>query len=370
MKKIKIAFIISNLGQGGAEKQLMELIKGIDKNKFIVNVYLYAYQKQAFYTEIFNLKDVIVFKNILKYKFSSIKILEALLYIRRILKKNDYDIVFTTLYMNSFFVRLVAPKKYKNKLIASSRTSIVPYNKFRIFSEKYLIRKSYLVCNSENTRSNFYDIINNKYHTKIKMIYNGFNIVNHNTSIIEENHNDKFIIGGLGRMSIEKNFLQLVRVFKEIFKQNPKNLELLIQGSSGNETENVRKLSESFNNIVIRKASPKVEKFFDKIDILVISSKFEGCPNVLFEGMIYKKICIISAGANSDNFVKNGVNGFVYDGTDEKLTETILKVLSILDTPKEKEIIQDAFKYVSDNFNMNLMVSNYEKLFSEILNNN
>ena len=55
-------------------------------------------------------------------------------------------------------------------------------------------------------------------HCGMKMIYNGFNIVNHNTSIKEENHNYKLIIGGLGRMSIEKNFLQLVRVFTEIYK--------------------------------------------------------------------------------------------------------------------------------------------------------
>ena len=69
MNRIRVAFIISNLGQGGAEKQLVELIKGIDKNKFIVYLYLYAYQKEVFYTEVFNLKDVFVYKNILQVHY-------------------------------------------------------------------------------------------------------------------------------------------------------------------------------------------------------------------------------------------------------------------------------------------------------------
>ena len=68
MNKIKLAFFISNLGQGGAEKQLVELIKNINKNIFDVHLYLYAYQKEMFYQEIFEIRDILIIKNKLKYK--------------------------------------------------------------------------------------------------------------------------------------------------------------------------------------------------------------------------------------------------------------------------------------------------------------
>ena len=66
MGKIKVAFFISNLGQGGAERQLVELIKGIDKDVFEVSLFLYAYQKKAFYEEIFDVEDIKVHTNKLK----------------------------------------------------------------------------------------------------------------------------------------------------------------------------------------------------------------------------------------------------------------------------------------------------------------
>ena len=47
-EKIKILFVISNLPQGGAENQFIQLIRGIDKKKFEVSVVLYAYQKKLF----------------------------------------------------------------------------------------------------------------------------------------------------------------------------------------------------------------------------------------------------------------------------------------------------------------------------------
>ena len=366
MKKIKIAFIISNLGQGGAEKQLVELIKGIDKNKFSIHLFLYAYQKEAFYTEILNLKDISIFTNRLNKKLSINKIFEALIYIRRILKNNNYNVVFTTLFMNSFFVRLTAPKRYNHKIIASSRTSILLYNKFRIFIEKYFIRKSYLVCNSEKTRKHFFEIVKNKYHFRIKMIYNGFNVMNPKISVNKSSYNDRIIIGGLGRMSSEKNFLQLARVFKRLDKNNVKKLELLLQGSSGNETHDIEKLIKNCDCIKVRQANPNVELFFNKINILVIPSKFEGCPNVLFEGMMYKILCIISKGANSDNFVTNGVNGFVYNGTDKGLSDAILDAIMVLDTNKKHKIVNNAYKYVNENFSTRHMVNNYEKLFTMI----
>ena len=40
--------------------------------------------------------------------------------------------------------------------------------------------------------------------------------------------------------------------------------------------------------------------------------------------MLRNRICIISKMANSDNFIKDGINGFEYDGSDQALMDKIL----------------------------------------------
>ena len=140
-KKIKIAFIISNLSQGGAENQFLHLIKGINKQLFDVHVILYAYQSEAFFTEIFFIKNISVKTKKLKYSFFLFKIIEALAYLRTTLSINKFDVVYTSLFMNGLFVRIAASGYYKNKIVASMRNSIKSYNIFYLFAEKYLIKK-------------------------------------------------------------------------------------------------------------------------------------------------------------------------------------------------------------------------------------
>ena len=372
--KIKIAFFISNLGQGGAENQFVQLIKGLDKNIFDVHVYLYAYQKKAFFDEVFLYENITVTSHKLKKKIPLFKIIEALSYIRKRLFLQKFDVVYTTLFMNGFFVRLASPRSYKNKIVASVRSSIRYYHyyyKSFLLAEKCLIKNSFLVFNSKNSLSEFKPIFRKKHHNRLKMIYNGFMF----PTIHEKNNekNNKIHIGGIGRQSKQKNFLQIVRVFNELNSNldEEKKINLILQGNEGDQTQEIRQqVMEGNSDIELRKPNPKIESFFSDIEIMILPSSFEGCPNVLFESMAYKRICIISEGANSDDFVINGVNGFVYDGTDAGLLKSLKNALSIIGTKSQKKIVDSAYSYATQNFNMEIMVNNYEELFKGIYEKN
>lgn len=372
MTKIKVAFLISNLGQGGAERQLVELIKGINKNVFEIYLFLYAYQKETFYKEIFKINNINIVTKRLKCKTYILKITEALRYIRFVTKNNDFDILFTTLFMNNLFVRIVAPSRYNNKIISNSRNSILLYTNYHLLVEKLLIRRSFFVFNSNEALIDFKNVFSKKYHYKLRNIYNGFN-----TDYPFKKgsmKSDKFIvIGGLGRQDKQKNFVQLVRVFKLLLKTEliEKNIHLILQGNKGVETEEINNLIGSDTKyFTLVKPNPDITQFFQEINIMVLPSHFEGCPNVLFESMIHKRICIISKSANSDDFVIDGVNGFVYDGSDEGLLKSLKNTISLLGTEKEKQITENAFQYVKENFSMNAMVKKYENLFLEIYEKN
>jgi len=360
MKKIKIAFIISNLGQGGAENQFVKLITNLDKSRFDVKVLLYAAQTKPFFEEELIYSKIETNKHKLKNRIIPLKILEALIVINRFLKETQFDIVVTSLFMNNLFVRLAAPSFYGNRIITNMRTSIQNYSSFYRFCEKLLINKSYIVFNSKKSLSEFKSFIPNKYHKRLHLIYNGYAIVE---KFIKSSKHD-VVFGSLGRMSKEKNILQTVRVFQK-FEIDNSDYSLIIQCHFGNQYEAIKNCIVS-RNIEIRKKKTDIEVFYDSIDILILPSIFEGCPNVLFEALLRRKICIVSEGANSDDFIKDGVNGFVYDGTDQGLHSTMLIVSKLIKNYSANEIIENGYNYASNNFSINQMVNKYENLFDTI----
>jgi len=355
---IKIAFFINNLGQGGAEKQFVSLIKGLDNSRFEKHLYLYAYQKEAFYKEIFSRDDIIIHTSKLINTNSFLKIIEACLYIRRELQINNYELVVSTLFMNNLFVRLAAPPYYKYKIITNMRTSIKNYSRLYILMEKILIKNSFIVFNSNDTFNQFKRRISHKYHNQLRVIYNGFMI----PEPLRTNVN--IVFGCLGRLNSEKNFIQAVRVFQSFEKEHPA-AKLILQGHQGNQYNDIVTLLAS-KNIQLRKEDPNITTFYEAVRVLIIPSLFEGCPNVLFEALLRKRICIISNGANSDNFIIDGINGFVYDGTDQGLLSALKRVFNILDTETETSIIEAGYNYAAANFSIDAMVNKYEQLFLSI----
>ena len=366
MNKIKLCFIVSNLTQGGAEKQFFLLISNIDKTKFEVDLIIYAKQKPIFY-DISALKNVNIYTNKLNYRFPPFKIFEALFFLRRMLLNVKYDLVFTTLFMNNLFVRLSVLFSYNNKIITNIRTSLENYNPFYLFCEKLLIINSHVIFNSKKSLDSFSNIVGTKYQHNLHLIYNGFDTTNH---LPISKISNQIVIGGLGRFSYEKNFIQLVRVFKSKSLKNKTQLKLLLQGSISNQYDDIVNVSVNIGNIFIEKPSPEIDIFFTNINILVIPSHFEGCPNVLFESMIRNTLCLISVNANTDNFITNNVNGFIYDGSDKNLIKSLNHCISILNTNKANEIITNAKNYAFNNFSIEKMVKKNEKIFNTIYEKN
>ena len=84
--------------------------------------------------------------------------------------------------------------------------------------------------------------------------------------------------------------------------------------------------------------------------------------------MASNNLVICSSGANSDDFIRNGVNGFVYDGSDQDLERILTQVLEIKNAYKLNEIRKAGRDYVISNFSTEVMVENYKEVYSNIMN--
>lgn len=96
---------------------------------------------------------------------------------------------------------------------------------------------------------------------------------------------EKATIGYLGRLSGEKNLLQLLKLAKE-----NSNVQFILTGE-GAESEKLTKfISEnSLSNVELTGYESDLDKFFNRIDIFCLPSETEACPLVLVEAVSYHK---------------------------------------------------------------------------------
>ena len=367
-QKIKICYIIGTLNQGGAERQFVELIKNIDKEKFEVYVLVYS-QKEIFYTELLDCKDINLYLRDWSTNNKLLRLFEIRKIIKDFLNKNEFDIIHTTLFYNGIVVRLFAPKKYRERIISTIRNNMTLFSKTQIFIEKQLSKRSWVITNTKTTAEEFKQLLSKKRREYVSYIYNGFDVDRfsfHDDDNYKTKRNKNIRSLMVGRLTKQKNNIQVFRVFNSI---DNKGLILDVYGEP-HDTEDLLKNYIKINNleskISLRGVVKDIHKVYPLYDIFILSSIFEGCPNVLFEALLAKRFCIISTQSNTDQFIVSGINGLVYNGTEDDLREKLQYAISIFQTKEYFEIVKNGFKYASQNFTLEKMVKAYEKFYFNI----
>jgi len=354
---------LSHLPQGGAERQTLNLIKGLDINLFEVTLVLYRRQ-EVFYKEVFDYNIKIIER---KYQFRSkiFKTIDNALFLWLFLRNNEFDIIHTLLFHNGFWVRLLAPSYYNNRIVYSVRSSLENVPSFILKFEKKFIKKSIVVTNSIKGKNEFIELVGEQFKDSVINIYNGILI----PELKEKISNEKIIIGTVGRQAKEKNQIQILRVLNKI--RNIHDFSFFLIGDASLDQSKIIQeyiLQNDLRDIVtVMDSQNNIQEYYEQFDIFILSSYSEGCPNVLFEAMASNVLVISSAGANSDGFIKNGYNGYVYDGTDHDLERKITEILKSKDVIGMSIIKSRGRNFVVSNFSIEVMINNYEKVYFNIL---
>jgi glycosyltransferase involved in cell wall biosynthesis len=133
--------------------------------------------------------------------------------------------------------------------------------------------------------------------------------------------------------------------------------------------ENYVKKNELNEFVTILDSQPEIENYYKRFNIFVLSSFYEGCPNVLFEAMLARCLCVVSTGANSDHFIQDGTNGLVYDGSTSMLVTKLEAAIMLLRNGDSARMVENGNRYAHENFALSQMVNSYEKTYEKILKN-
>jgi glycosyltransferase involved in cell wall biosynthesis len=159
--------------------------------------------------------------------------------------------------------------------------------------------------------------------------------------------NYDFIILIASRFTKEKNIELAIDAMREIIKEYPKTLLLIV--GAGPRKNNYEKRSENYelkNNIIFEPWTEDIISYYKTSDLFILTSYYEGWGRTVVEAMAAKCPVIMTNVGLANELLISGYNGIVIPVDDKKAL--IESILSIIETPGLKEkITANAFLTVN-----------------------
>lgn len=365
LKKIQrnILVFIPSIEGGGVEKNLFLIINFLIKNNFnIVLITANPESKKKFHKKI----TIISPKNQYSRNFSRYKkYFYCLFLLFKFLANNNFTVLS---FQANLYAIIVAKLLYKKIIIRSnSSPSGWSQNPIKKIIYKILFKLAdSIIVNSKDFAKQMYEIFN----VKCKVIYNPLN----KEEIIKKSKErffNKFLyknknffkIISVGRFVDQKDHLTLLKAFQIIYKKINAKLILMGQGINKEKYLEFIKNNNLQNNVLILKFNNNPYKVISNANIFVLSSQYEGLPNVLLEAMALKKFIIsTNCPTGPREILMNGKLGLLYKvGNYRNLSKLILKYY--YNQKKFNYKIQEAYKSLN-RFDFNKNCQKYLKLLN------
>lgn len=295
-----VLIISPSLSRGGMERQLSMFLRHYDRSKLQVTVALLdvtiAYnipndvkiinlnrkfaRNPSFYWRLW--KEIGSTRyDLINSKISGIN--ELVLLFCGILDKSDV---------------IVEVRNTKQRLLANyKRMSFL----FRLFKKDW-----WVVCNSKVAQREVQEILPSD--REVWFVNNGIDTT-HFTKLIVPKKTD-FTIYFVGRITPQKNVELLIRALPFVNQAN-KSCNLVLQGATDDVTyrkflqSEIEKLAISPQVFFVSPTEQDVRNAYNKADLFILPSFYEGTPNVLLEAMSCECVCLCSNTANTDQFLPN-----------------------------------------------------------------
>ena len=371
MQKKKILFLIHDLGQGGAEKVLVNLVNNINRNEFDISV-----------TVLFGggineqfLKPDIKFKAVWPKMIpgnSKLMKLVSPKQLHKIVVKENYDIEVS--YLEGPSARVISGCQNKNtKLISWIHGEQKSLKKVsESFRSKKEAKKCYekfdqTICVSETVKKDFCKLLN--YQRPCCVLYNTVEsnkIIEKSKEPVPELESDKFFkLIAVGSLKTIKGYNRLLHIIFKL-KQENKKIRLYVLGIGPQEKELKEYVEKKGlkENIIFLGYQTNPYKYVAKSELFVCSSFAEGFSTAATEALIVgTPVCTVNVSGMKEMLGEDNEYGIVTENSEEALYEGIK---NIVDDPKKLKHYKRMAQIRGKIFNTQITTEKVEKLFSEL----
>lgn len=361
---MKILFLITSLGVGGAENIVASLADNLVKKGFNVKIICLRGQilvkPKSEDIEIVNLK----FNSLVNF-FSAIRTL------KKVINEFKPDVIHAHMFHSIILARLLRIFLKIPKLISTAHSKSYG-GSFRGFLYKITDSLSDINTNVSNEATDFFiekQIF--KYHNTIT-VSNGVDIIKFkpNSNIREKlrcefkiDKKEKVFIA-VGRFNEAKDYPTLLKAFSLFSKQSLSDSRLIIVGDGvlRGKIENMISDYKLENNVLLMGIRNDVPDLLNMADIFVLSSAWEGFGLVVAEAMATEKIVISTDCGGVKEVI--GHSDFIVPIRDPiALAEKMLNAEK-MDENSKNIIGQCNRQRVIDHYSSNAMVEHWIKIFN------
>lgn len=320
---MKIDFFISSLSGGGAERVLVTIAKKFAEQGDDVSVV--SLEKRPQFYKVDPRISLQQFNNVDK----SFGFLRDLLCIRKFIKRRKADVCISFLSRCNLIVLLVSLFK-KNKIIVCDRNNPQREHSALVFwVTGWLYRRANVINVQTEQVKSFYPRSLQK---KITVIENPLDVDHLQRQVLEMPKREKIILS-MGRLENQKDFETLIVAFEKISKDIPDwNVNIFGLGDNRQRLQEMID-SKGLRDRVFLKGCTETP-FYEmcRSSVFVLSSFYEGFPNVLCEAMHAGCLCISSdCDCGPRDLLNSGENGWLFpvqnvDALTELLKNSIEKM--------------------------------------------
>ena len=292
LKEKNLIFFNPSIEGGGVEKNLFLLIKFISRK--IKNCFLITANNEKDIKRKSRIQVICPSNSFWNKKSRILKTFISLIYLIKLclIKKNV--VIFS---FQSNLYALIIAQILRKKIIIRSNASPAGYInnpvKQKIFSFFFSLA-DVVICNSNEFKKKLKKDLN----IKSTLIYNP-NYTKEEVSVLASKkvknsfYNKKYLnILNIGRLVKQKDQITLLKAFSKLLLK--RKARLIIMGN-GSEKKNILKyilLNKIKKNVKLINYQKNPYPYINSCDVFVLSSLYEGLPNVLIEAMSLKKFII------------------------------------------------------------------------------
>lgn len=358
LKNLNITFLAGTLGKGGAEKQLYYNLKVLVENN--AKVTLLCLSKGEYWEQ--KIKDL----NIpIIWVGENPSRLKRLIKIRKELKKIAPNIFQSQHFYTNIYVSL-STWFLKTKSIGAIRSNAKHEfkNNGILFGKANLLLPNFLFVNSKNGVNNAI-----KLGAKEENIFFLQNVIDTNLFKPSQKLNTQTIqIIAIGTLKKVKRFDRLIKIISKVTKNSSKKIIVNIfgDGSEKKNLENLIQKKKLENVIFLRGNTNHVHKELVKTDIFILTSDFEGTPNVVMEAMACGIPVISTLVGDIKQLVTHTKSGFIYDKNDiDGMADTCKNLIQ--NEHLRKTIGQESKLIIDQKFAITILKDKLLELYTYVL---
>lgn len=364
----RIAYVIGGLGKGGAEQQLFHLVRHLDRSRFAATVYVL--EEGGFWAEPIRRAGMAVVE-MPRRGSGDISRLRRL---RRALRSECPDILHTIRWAGNGYGRLAAIGLDIPIVIASERVLTVERPAWQVGVERLLDRVTDAhIVNCEAIAAGLAER-ERIARAKITVVPNGIDV--HRMPFVADRRAargaaglapERPLVAQVGRLTAQKDhptFLGAAAVVAE----RRRDVDFLVvgEGPLRGELESFAQTLGLGERVRFTGLRHDVPALLQGVDVLALTSRFEGFPNVLLEAMASGAVAVATDVGGCRELVVPEVSGLlVPPGDPRAVAAAILRVLG--DRGLATRLAREARRAVESRFTVEAMAQRTMEIYASLL---